>query len=153
ADEMIRDYGIAVNKPGERFDYSNLGFIVASEAIARAARRPLRSLIRDEVLLPLGMKHSSLGLDTAMAREAVLPFLYGQGLVRPTPTPEGSTDYLSFSGWASAHDLALFAAFHMKAHRSDQRAILSDAAIDSMQTATVSTGSGTQRYGLGWWIE
>jgi hypothetical protein len=69
------------------------------------------------------------------------------------PTPEGSSDYLSFSGWASAHDLALFAAFHMKAHRPDQRAILSDDAIDSMQTITVATGSGTQRYGLGWWIE
>src|SRR6185369_12165973 len=65
----------------------------------------------------------------------------------------GSSDYLSFSGWASAHDLALFAAFHLKAHRPDQRAILSDAAIDSMQDVSVPTGTGTQRYGLGWWIE
>jgi CubicO group peptidase (beta-lactamase class C family) len=153
ADDMIRDYGIAVGKPGERFDYSNLGFIVATEAVARAAHQPLRSLIRDEVLLPLDMKHSSLGVDSAMAREAVVPFVYGRGLVPATLTPEGSSDYLSFSGWASAHDLALFAAFHMKAHRPDQRAILSDGAIDSMQTVTVPTGSGTQRYGLGWWIE
>jgi CubicO group peptidase (beta-lactamase class C family) len=153
ADEMIRDYGIVVGEPGGRFDYSNLGFIVASEAVARGARKPLRTLIRDEVLLPLGMKHSSLGLDATMAREAVVSFMYGEGLKPPVPTPEGSSDYLSFSGWASAHDLALFAAFHMKAHRPDQRAILSDAAIDSMQTVTVSTGSGTQRYGLGWWIE
>jgi CubicO group peptidase (beta-lactamase class C family) len=153
ADDMIRDFGLVVGKPGERFDYSNLGFIVASEAVARAAGMPLRALIRDEVLLPLGMKHSSLGLDLGAAREAVVPFVYGQGPVPPAPTPEGSSDYLSFSGWASAHDLALFAAFHMKAHRPDQRAILSDAAVDSMQTITVATGSGTQRYGLGWWIE
>src|SRR4051812_8373704 len=153
ADEMIRDFGLVLAKPGDHFDYSNLGFIVASEAISRAAGRPLRPLIRDEVLLPLGMQHSSLGLDSAMAREAVVPFVYGRGLVPPTVTPDGSSDYLSFSGWASAHDLALFAAFHMKAHRPDQRPLLSDAAIDSMQTFTVSTGSGTQRYGLGWWIE
>jgi CubicO group peptidase (beta-lactamase class C family) len=153
ADDMIKDYGIVVSKPGARFDYSNLGFIVASEAVARAARGPIRVLIRDEVLLPLGMKHSSLGLDSAMAREAVVPVVYGRGPVPPTPTPTNSSDYLSFSGWASAHDLALFAAFHMKAHRPDQRAILSDAAIDSMQTVAVPTGSGTQRYGLGWWIE
>ncbi len=153
ADEMIKDYGIVVSKPGEHFDYSNLGFIVASEAVARAARQPLRALIRDEVLLPLGMKHSSLGLDSAMAGEAVVPFVYGRGLVPPVPTPKSSSDYLSFSGWASAHDLALFAAFHMKAHRPDQRAILSDAAIDAMQTVTVPTGSGTQQYGLGWWVE
>jgi hypothetical protein len=99
------------------------------------------------------MTHSSLGLDSAMAREAVVPFVYGQGLVPPTPTPKDASDYLSFSGWSSAHDLALFAAFHMKAHRLDQRAVLSDAAIDSMQSVTVPTGSGTQRYGLGWWVE
>jgi CubicO group peptidase (beta-lactamase class C family) len=153
ADDMIKDYGIVVSKPGERFDYSNLGFIVASEAVARGARQPLRALICDDVLLPLDMKHSSLGLDSAMTREAVVPFVYGRGLVPPIPTPENASDYLSFSGWASAHDLALFAAFYMKAHRSDQRAILSDAAIDSMQTVTVPTGSGTQQYGLGWWIE
>jgi CubicO group peptidase (beta-lactamase class C family) len=153
ADDMIRDYGIVVSKPGEHFDYSNLGFIVASEAVARAGRQPLRALIRDEVLLPLGMKHSSLGLDSAMSREAVIPFVYGRGLTPPVPTPVGSSDYLSFSGWASVHDLALFAAFHMKAHRPDQRSILSDGAIDSMQSVAVSTGSGTQRYGLGWWIE
>jgi len=88
-----------------------------------------------------------------MAREAVVPFVYGQGLILPVPTTEGSNDYASYSGWASAHDLALFAAFHMKAHRHDQRAILTDGAIDSMQTVTVPTGSGTQRYGLGWWID
>lgn len=153
ADDMIRDYGIVVAKPGERFDYSNLGFVVASQAVARAAGQPLRTLIRDEVLLPLGMKHSSLGLDSAMARDAVVPFVYGRGLVPPAATPDGSSDYLSFTGWASVHDLALFAAFHMKAHRPDQRAILTDRGIDSMQTATVATGAGTQRYGLGWWIE
>jgi CubicO group peptidase (beta-lactamase class C family) len=153
ADEMIKDYGIVLSKPGEHFDYSNLGFIVASEAVARAARQPLRALIREDVLLPLGMKHSSLGLDSAITKEAVVPFVYGQGLVPPVPTPKNSSDYVSFSGWASAHDLALFAAFHMKAHRPDQRVILSDAAIEAMQTLSVPTGSGTQRYGLGWWIE
>lgn len=153
ADDMIREYGIVVGRPGLRFDYSNLGFIVASEAVARAVHQPLRSLIRDRVLLPLGMTHSSLGLDSAMAQDAVVPFVYGRGLVPPMPTPRASTDYLSFSGWASVHDLALFAAFHMKAHRADQRAILTDGGIDSMQVVTVPTGSGTQRYGLGWWIE
>lgn len=152
-DEMIRDYGIVVSEPGKYFDYSNLGFIVGSEAVARSAGQPLRSLLREEVLLPLGMKHSSLGLDSKMAQEAVVPFVYGQGLVRPEPTAPGPSNYLGYSGWASAHDLALFAAFHMKAHRKDQRAILSDGAIDSMQTVTVATGSGTQRYGLGWWVE
>jgi hypothetical protein len=41
----------------------------------------------------------------------------------------------------------------MKAHRRDQRVVLTDAAIDSMQNATVPTDQIGSRYGLGWWIE
>ena len=96
------------------------------------------------------MRHSSIGLDSAEAPLVVVPYRWGRGLVRePVTTTSG---YESSRGYASAHDLALFGAFHLKAHRRDQLAILSDAAIDSMQNATVPAGTG-QRYGLGWWIE
>ena len=154
ADETIRRYGIVGQNPGNYFDYSNLGFFVASEAMSRAVRRSLRDLLRDEVFRPLGMVNASLGLDSAEARLVAVPFAWGQGLVRERPSPPGATDYASARGFASAHDLALFAAFHMKTHRREQRAILSDAAIDSMQLSTVSTGrTDGQRYGLGWWTE
>jgi CubicO group peptidase (beta-lactamase class C family) len=154
ADETIRRYGIVAQDPGKYFDYSNLGFFVAGAAMARGVGRPLRELLRDEVFRPLGMVSASLGLDSAEARRVAVPFSWGQGLVREQPSPAGATDYASARGFASAHDLALFAAFHMKAHRRDQRAILSDEAIDSMQSATVSTGGADgQRYGLGWWTE
>jgi CubicO group peptidase (beta-lactamase class C family) len=131
ADETIRDYGIIVRAPGAEFDYSNIGYFIATEALARAADRSARDLLRDEVFRPLGMLHSSFGLDTGGA----------------------PTNYRTARGYSSAHDLALFAAFHMKAHRRDQRAVLSDAAIDSMQNATVPTDQAGSRYGLGWWIE
>jgi CubicO group peptidase (beta-lactamase class C family) len=154
ADETIRRYGIVAERPGDYFDYSNLGYFVAGEAMARGAGRPLRDLLRDEIFRPLGMVHASLGLDSAEARLVAVPFSWTQGLVREQPSPPGGTDYASARGYASAHDLALFGAFHMKTHRSDQHAILSDAAIDSMQYSTVSTGrTDGQRYGLGWWIE
>ena len=145
-DDLIRDYGIAVRPPGGEFDYSNLGYFVASHAVSRALGRPLHDAVRDEVLRPLGMTHSSIGLDSAEAREVVA---WGPGMRDPVTT---TTGYESSRGYASAHDLALFGAFHLKAHRRDQRAILSDAAIDSMQNATVPADGG-QRYGLGWWIQ
>jgi CubicO group peptidase (beta-lactamase class C family) len=154
ADESIRQYGIVAQDPGNSFDYSNLGYFVASEAVARAAGRPLRDLLRDEVFWPLGMTTASMGLDSAEARRAAVAFSRGQGLIPNQPSPPGATDYANTRGFASAHDLALFAAFHLKAHRRDQRAILSDAAIDSMQLSTVPTDrSDGQRYGLGWWTE
>jgi hypothetical protein len=50
-----------------------------------------------------------------------------------------------------SHDLAMFAMFHLKAHRPDQKAVLTDTSIDAMQSQTVAAPSG--RYGLGWWVE
>jgi CubicO group peptidase (beta-lactamase class C family) len=156
ADETIRHYGIVAERPGDYFDYSNLGFFVAGEAMARGAGRPLRDLLRDEVFRPLGMVNASLGLDSSQVRLAVVPYALGEGFIRNQALPPGGgpLDYANALGYASAHDLALFAAFHMKARRPDQRVILSDAAIDSMQYSTVSTGqTDGQRYGLGWWVE
>lgn len=150
ADELIRDYGIVVRPPGDEFDYSNLGYFISSQAMARVVGRPIHDVVRDEVLRPLGMTHSSIGLDSAEAQLVVVPNRWGRGLVREPVTR--TSGYESSRGYASAHDLALFGAFHLKAHRRDQLAILSDAAIDSMQNATVPAGTG-QRYGLGWWIE
>jgi len=151
ADETIRDYGIVARPPGGEFDYSNVGYFIATEALARAVGRPARDLMRDEVFRPLGMMHSSFGLDSAEERLTVVPDAFTLGLVRnPVGAP---TTYRTARGYSSAHDLALFAAFHLKAHRSDQHAVLTDAAIDSMQSATVLTDSPGSRYGLGWWIE
>ena len=123
-DETIRQFGVIAQDPGKYFDYSNLGYFVASEAVARAVGRPLRDLLRDEVFRPLGMADASFGPDS------------------------GAVDYGNARGFASSHDLALFASFHMKAHRRDQRAILSDAAIDSMQSPIASG-----EYALGWWTQ
>ena len=151
ADETIRDYGIIARAPGGEFDYSNIGYFIATEALARAAGRPARDLMRDEVFRPLGMAHSSFGLDSAEARLAVVPNTIAWGLVPNSIGPP--TEYRTARGYSSAHDLALFAAFHMKAHRRDQRAVLSDAFVDSMQNVTVPTDQAGSRYGLGWWIE
>jgi CubicO group peptidase (beta-lactamase class C family) len=151
ADETIRDYGIIARPPGSEFDYSNIGYFIATVALERAAGRPARDLMRDEVFRPLGMMHSSFGLDSAESRLAVVPSTFAWGLVRDPIGPP--TEYRTARGYSSAHDLALFAAFHLKAHRRDQRAVLTDAAIDSMLNATVPTDRADSRYGLGWWIE
>jgi hypothetical protein len=100
------------------------------------------------------MTHASLGLDAVEAPLVAVPCSWTHGLVREQPSTTGATDYASARGYASAHDLALFAAFHLKAHRRDQRAILSDASIDSMQFTAVATNRADgRRYGLGWWVE
>ena len=45
--------------PGERFTYSDIGFIMLGEIVQRASGRSLDQFTRDEIFLPLGMKETS----------------------------------------------------------------------------------------------
>ena len=147
-DETIRRYGVLVWPPGEHFDYSNLGYYVLGEVIARAARQDLATFLREEVFRPLGMTHSSLGIDVRQERETAVQYSWTRGAL---PRDIGARSGAS-SAYASAHDLALFGAFHSKARRTGTPKVLSDASLDTMQYAVVSATRG-QFYGLGWWVE
>ncbi|MCI0748230.1 MAG: serine hydrolase [Verrucomicrobia subdivision 3 bacterium] len=141
--EAIRRYGIAFWPPGERFDYSNLGYAILGEMVARASSRSYEDFLRTEIFLPLGMTRASLG-GAGLEKHVAKRYSSDHGL-RPrieSATPGASAIY------CSAHDLANFGMFHLKAHPPSHKAILSDASIDAMQISTVSTGDGL--YGLGW---
>lgn len=140
--EQIRRYGVLFWPPGERFDYSNLGPIILEEVVARVSGKAYGDFVRDEVFWPLGMTRAAYGVPPELEAYAAQRYSAAGGR---TPRAEGGI-------YCSAHDLARFAMFHLKAHRSDQKQILTDASIDAMHNETVSAG-GTRRYGLGWWAE
>jgi CubicO group peptidase (beta-lactamase class C family) len=103
--------------------------------------------LRDEVFHPLGMNHSSVGIGPGLEKYAAVRYSSING-----PRPVAYSASPGASGiYASAHDMALFGMFHLRAHLSKQKAILSDKSIEVMQNSTVSTG-GSSRYGLGWWV-
>jgi CubicO group peptidase (beta-lactamase class C family) len=56
-DSMIRRYGVLLWRPGDRFDYSNLGYGVLSEVIRHVSKEPYAAFMRDSVFRPLGMSH------------------------------------------------------------------------------------------------
>ena len=146
-EETIRRYGNLVTAPGERFQYSNLGYGVLDYVVERAAGKKFADAMREEVFLPLGMTHTSID---------VAPGLEPHQAIRYTPEgrriPFYDFDHSGASAvYSSAHDLARFAMFHMKEHLAEQRAILSDAAIDEMQTPT-SAADGRAGYGVGWGV-
>jgi CubicO group peptidase (beta-lactamase class C family) len=49
-------------KPGTRVRYQSMGVLLAAEIVQRLTLRPFRDFLRDELFLPLGMTHTSLGL-------------------------------------------------------------------------------------------
>ena len=147
-DETILRFGNLVSEPGERFQYSNLGYGLLDEVIARASGKSFPDYMRQEVFLKLGMNRSAVGVDPALRGfeatrydgEDVLP------IVPYTTDHPGASEIYS-----SAHDMALFGMFSLKQHLPGQAAILSDALIDAMQKPSVFSEPAVG-YGIGWEI-
>ncbi len=60
-EQEIERYGILFGPPGERFDYSNLGYAILGEAIAHVSRESFAKVLENSVFEPLGMTHCGLG--------------------------------------------------------------------------------------------
>jgi CubicO group peptidase (beta-lactamase class C family) len=145
-DEAISRYAIVVYPPGKVFNYSNLGFGVIEEIIARAAGRSYEEYMRTEVFGPLGMPHSTIstgrGLDHAATR-------YDAKL---KPVAFYDFDHRGASAvYTSADELLRFGMFHLHDHVRGQARVLSDTAIDAMQHVS-TPGDTANGYGLGWAI-
>jgi CubicO group peptidase (beta-lactamase class C family) len=142
-DETILRYGNLVTLPGEKFQYSNLGFGVLDYVIERASGRSYAEFMRTEVFLPLGLTHTSVHVGAGL--EAYAATRYGKdGLPLPAyefDHPGGSAIY------SSAHDLIRFGMFHLRAQLREQKAILSDASVAAMQRRTA--GEESDGYGIG----
>ena len=146
-DETIQRYGVIFWPPGDHFDYSNLGYGILGEAVERTSGKSYANFLRDQIFKPLGMTHASLGIRPDLKGYAATRYSSVNGRRPPaqSATPGASGIY------CSAHDLALFGLFHLKAHLTKQGAILSDSSIEAMQNLTVDAGN-SGRYGLGWWV-
>lgn len=146
-DESIRRYGILVNLPGETYQYANFGYGILDHVIARVSGRSYASFMKEDIFLPLGMKHTSVGLEPSQASTAAVR--YG---VNQEPLANYHFDHPGASDvFSSAHDLIRFASLHLKKPLADQETPLSNMSIDAMQQATIETRPGVG-YGVGWRI-
>jgi CubicO group peptidase (beta-lactamase class C family) len=148
-EEMIRRYGVLIWRPGERFDYSNLGYGVLGEVVRGVSKEPYADFMRDSVFRPLGTTHCSVGLPPTLASLAAVPYDEHRGWVTH---PRHRAAEGASAAYCSAHDLVRFAMFHLHAHLPDQTAIISDSSINALQSWTVPADGG-DRYGFGWWHE
>ncbi len=96
---------------------------------------------------PLGLEHSFF--DTEVSRHGEMAQRYDRdGKVFPfyvTSTPGTGELY------ASAHDVARFAMFHLKDHLADQKQILSDAQIDELHRPVIHVRED-RAHGVGWML-
>ncbi len=141
----IRRYGILVTPPGERYEYSNLGFGILDYLIQRVSGKSYENFMRDEVFRPLNLTHTSIGIPPGT--EKIQAIRYGTD---QAPIPFYDFDHRGASAvYSSAHDLVRFGMFHLKSHLADQKAILKDATLDRMQEVADAGGKPSE-YAVGW---
>jgi len=145
-DEAITRYAITVYPPGATYNYSNLGYGVLEEIIAKVSGRPYEEFMRDEVFKPLGMTTTTIGTGAGIANSAVRYTAQGK------PIAFYDFDHRAASAvYTSAHELVRFGMFHLEDHLKDQRPVLKDATLDAMHRIA-TPGDTASGYGLGWLI-
>jgi CubicO group peptidase (beta-lactamase class C family) len=128
--------------PGKQWNYSGGGYVIVQQVIVDATGRPFSDVLRDMVLRPYGMTHSSFQqpLPAEALRDAAMPY-QADG----TPVAGGPHIYpeLAPAGlWTTATDLAQFLLLTQQALRQGNSVL-------SASTAQQMVVPGLGDWGLG----
>ncbi|WP_336206956.1 serine hydrolase domain-containing protein [Nonomuraea sp. LPB2021202275-12-8] len=137
--------GEVKHRPGRRYHYSNVGFALLGELVARLRGMPWLTAVQAEVLDPLGMDATTARPRPPHATGyAVHP--YADVLL---PEPEHDAVAMSPAGqlWSSTTDLARWAAFVA----GDTGGVLSPGTLAEMREPAIvdDADAWTSGYGLG----
>ncbi len=105
----------AVFDPGEHYHYSNLGYGLLGEVVARLRGRPWARLVEERVLEPLEMTRTSYLPSAPYARGRSVHHL--TGVLREEPAYDTGSMAPAGQLWSTLSDLARFAAFLGEGHR------------------------------------
>jgi CubicO group peptidase (beta-lactamase class C family) len=103
------------NAPGVAFEYSNYGFAILGQVVARASGRVYDEYVRDRILLPLDMRASTFEM-AAVPREHIAFGYRWEDNKWKDEQPLAHGSFGAMGGlWTSTRDLARYVAFLMSA--------------------------------------
>ena len=151
--ETIQRYGIVVAPPGERYWYSNIGYGIVGHLVEKVSGKPYADYMREDVYLPLGMRHSAENIPAGLEKQHAIRYDYDRN---PIPFYV-SAEPASASIYSSAHDLARFGMFMLKNPVPGLKPVLSHASIDAMSATAINESEvpvrmaapGDDGYGIG----
>lgn len=152
SDETMREWmraGIPFSTaPGTAYEYSNYGFAILGQIVARVSGRPYDDYVRDQILRPLGMRSSTFHMSAVPGKQIALGYRWEDNTWKDeVPLAHGS--FGSMGGlWTSARDLARYVAFLLSAFppRDDaERGPVKRSSVREMQQAWRFQGTTMSR--------
>src|SRR5919201_180633 len=129
--------------PGLAWHYSNLGFVLLGEAVARRSGLAIERYVDERVLGPLGLEQTTWG-PSEPAAGSYLTHPFAEAVLDEPPDVEKGATVAAGGLWSTTGDLARFGAF---LHEPDP-AVLAPATADEMRALRVM--AEPQRWTLGW---
>jgi CubicO group peptidase (beta-lactamase class C family) len=134
-------------KPGERFAYSNPGYVLLGYIIRKLTGKPYDQYITEQVLRPLGMSHSNFNTFSKFPLQDVKQYVVHGAQIKEVPSvtilmpPAGSL-------WSCSDDMIQF----LRLFLNHGAPLFNDQLITEMETvhSPLSAKAGlTSGYGLG----
>jgi len=141
----LQRFGILVSKPGEGYNYSNLGYAVLEFLIEQVSARSYADFLSAEVFKPLNLSRTAI--FTAPPERPDVAEKYTAALA-PVAFCDHDTRGAS-AIYATAHDLALFSLLHLRRLQANQQSILKPESIAMMQKSR-DPDVRSSSYALGW---
>jgi CubicO group peptidase (beta-lactamase class C family) len=141
-------------KPGTKFKYSDVNFILLGEIVRRVSGQTLDQFARKEIFLPLGMNDTGFN-PPAKGRARIAPTekVDGsilQGIVHD-PTARRMAGVAGHAGvFTTASDLAKFARMLVNGGTLEGKRILSSKSVSSMTSNHISWRVRGTKRGYGW---
>jgi CubicO group peptidase (beta-lactamase class C family) len=119
SDETIKAWmrgGISFSTaPGTAYEYSNYGFAILGQIVSRVSGRPYADYVRDQILLPLGMRSTTFHMAAVPHLRIALGYRWEDSKWKD----EAALAHGSFGSmgglWTTARDLARWVSFLMSA--------------------------------------
>ncbi|MBA2115263.1 exo-beta-N-acetylmuramidase NamZ domain-containing protein [Bremerella alba] len=137
--------------PGDRFRYSDVGFILLGEVVARVSGKPLDLYAAEQIFKPLGMSESGFNPNASLARRAVTTTKVNGEWLKGTvhdPRARYCDGVAGHAGlFSTADDLLLFAQAMLDARTPGPNHLFKPQTLTALTNSYNAAGS---LRGLGW---
>lgn len=154
--ELITVAGMAkpTAKLGEKFQYQNVMYTAAGEAVAQAQHSTWDKLIKDKIFKPLGMKSSNTtAADMQKARDFSYGYEYNPNTKETRRLPQREIPAASPAGAinSSAREMAQWVRLMLGDGVFNGKRLVSEAGFNELTKKQMAV-TGNISYGLGWFL-